>query len=107
MTLLDHRWQNAVPLPNLLLGGPQADDPITNEEEFLAAEVERLTEALNSLAERHAGLIATARGASLLGDMGLVVQALAGLGFAPPDGADPFDLMNNPPVADVLKQVDR
>jgi hypothetical protein len=106
MTLLDERWKTVVPVPDRVL--PGADyDPIGDEEEFLASEVDRLTEALGLLAQRHGRLIGTLQGAVLLGDLDLVVQALTDLGFVPPDGADPRSLMDNPPIAAVLEQVNR
>lgn len=105
MTLLEDRWNLTPAVPHLLVNGPTK--PIDSEEEFLASEVDRLTDALNQLAERHARLIATACGAVLLADPDLIAQALAGLGFAPPSGADPYALMDNPPVQAVLEQANR
>lgn len=111
MTLMDTRWKLTPATPDVLVQGPtdgkQAERPIDSEEEFLASEVDRLTDALNTLAERHARLIATARGAVRLGDVDLVAQALAGLGFTPPADANPYDLIDTPPIAAVLEQVNR
>jgi hypothetical protein len=103
MTLLEDRWRLTPAVPDIMLDG----GPIDSEEEFLASEVDRLTDALNLLAERHARLIGTLRGAVLLNDMNLVSQALVGLGFSPPAGADPYGLMDNPPTAAVLEQVNQ